>query len=216
MKYLILDIETIPRDDISESMNEEVLRKTTQRVERLGGDPAEAESLIRSVSPFFGKVLCIGMRLYDDTENDYKDKVICESTEEDTLNAFADIINHGNSRQLKFIHFNGLGFDVPFLTIRSAHYGIQINNRNFRNLRRFSFDSHIDLMMYLSSWNNFNAVSLDTACQSFGIDSPKSGEVKGNTVAQAFSEGNIDAVKEYVLRDVEATYQLYLKLRSYL
>jgi len=156
------------------------------------------------------------MKWYDDTTDEQKNKVICEPAEQDSLQAFADIINHVNTRQVKFIHFNGLGFDVPFLTIRCAHYGIPIVNRNFRNLRRFSFDSHIDLMMYLSNWNNFNAVSLDTACQSFGIESPKSGDVKGNTVSRAFMDGDIDAVTEYVMRDVEATFQLYLKLKTYL
>ncbi|MFQ6609711.1 MAG: ribonuclease H-like domain-containing protein [Fidelibacterota bacterium] len=216
MKFLILDIETIPRDDLPETLNDEVLRKTNQRIERTGDDPIEAESLIRSVSPFFGRVLCIGLKWYDNETGEKKNKVICEATEEDTLREFAGIINHANSRQVNFIHFNGLGFDVPFLIIRCAHYGIPVENPNFKNLRRFSFRPHVDLMMFLSSWSTYNAVSLDVACQSFGIESPKSGEVKGNTVAQAYADGNLDAVKDYVMRDVNATFELYMKLRAYL
>ena len=61
-----------------------------------------------------------------------------------------------------------------------------------------------------------DTVSLDIACRSFGIPSPKEGEVKGNTVAQAFNDGNLSAVEDYVMRDVEATYQLFLKLRNYI
>jgi hypothetical protein len=40
-------------------------------------------------------------------------------------------------------------------------------------------------MMFLCNWNNYNAISMDIACRSFGIPSPKSGEVTGDTVAKA-------------------------------
>ena len=216
MKFLILDIETIPRDDLPNSLDDEVAKKVQQRVERTGDDPEDAESLIRSVSPFFGRVLCIGMRLYDEMSGEHKDRVICEEDEKATLLKFAEIINHSNSRGLKFIHYNGLGFDIPFLIIRSAHHGIKIENRKFRNLRRFTYDNHIDLMMFLSGWSTYNAVSLDIVCQSFGIPSPKEGEVKGDSVATAYNDGEIDLGNEYVMRDVEATFQLYDKLKMYL
>ena len=57
---------------------------------------------------------------------------------------------------------------------------------------------------------------MDVACRSFGIPSPKEGEVKGETVAKASEEGNIDAINEYVMWDVEATHQLFKKLRQYI
>jgi predicted PolB exonuclease-like 3'-5' exonuclease len=197
-------------------MVEEVITQKTQaRIERTGDSPEIAESLIRSTSPFFGQVLCIGMRWLQNN-NTAKDKVICEKTEEKTLNAFFDIINHPSSRGIRFIHYNGIGFDIPFLLVRSAHYSIEIQNFNFKDLRRFSYKSHIDIMMYLCNWNNYNAVSMDIACRSFGIQSPKEGDVKGDTVAKAFEEENIEAVNEYVMRDVEATHQLFNKLKQYI
>jgi predicted PolB exonuclease-like 3'-5' exonuclease len=215
MAYLILDIETVPRPPIDDTVEEVISQKTQARIERTGDDPQNAESLIRSTSPFFGQVLCIGMRwLQDDSSS--KDKVICEENEEATLNAFFKIINHPSSRGVRFVHYNGMGFDIPFLLVRSAHYGIEINNYNFKDLRRFSYKSHIDVMMYLCNWNSYNSISMDIACRSFGIQSPKEGEVKGDTVAKAFEEGNIEAVNEYVMRDVEATHQLFNKLKQYI
>ncbi len=53
-------------------------------------------------------------------------------------------------------------------------------------------------MMFLCNWNNYNAVSMYIACRSFGIPSPKEGDVKENTVAKAFDEENIEVVNEYV------------------
>jgi len=57
---------------------------------------------------------------------------------------------------------------------------------------------------------------MDIACRSFGISLPKEGEVKGDTVGKAFEDGNVDAVNEYVMRAVEATHQLYEKLKQYI
>ena len=57
---------------------------------------------------------------------------------------------------------------------------------------------------------------MDVTCRSFGIPSPKGGEVKGDTVAKAFEEGNISAVEEYVMRDVDATHKLFEKLKRYI
>ena len=96
------------------------------------------------------------------------------------------------------------------------YMGIEINNCNFTDLRRFSYKSYIDLMLYLCNWNNYNAINMDVACRSFGVPSPKEGEVKGETIAQAYEDGNIEAVNEYVMRDVEVTRQLFEKLRQYI
>ena len=57
---------------------------------------------------------------------------------------------------------------------------------------------------------------MDIACRSFGVPSPKEGEVTGDTVAKAFEYGNIKAVNDYVMRDVEAILQLFEKLQKYI
>ena len=59
-------------------------------------------------------------------------------------------------------------------------------------------------------------ISMNIACRPFGIPYPKEGDVKGDTVAKAFDEGNIEAVNKYVMLDVEATYHLFEKLRQYI
>ena len=215
MAFIILDIETVPRPTIDEVVEEAVSRKVQSHIERMGDDPEKAESLIRSVSPFFGQLLCVGMRWLQD-DGSSKDKVICENNEQATLQTFFNIINHPGSKNARFVHYNGLGFDIPFLIVRAAHYSIEISNWNFKDLRRFSYKNHIDLMMFLCNWNNYNAVSMDIACRSFGISSPKAGEVTGDTVAKAYEERNIAAVEKYVMRDVEATYQLFEKLKQYI
>jgi predicted PolB exonuclease-like 3'-5' exonuclease len=215
MQYLIFDIETIPLNDLPTELDKEVARRTQREVDKGRFDAEEAESLVRSISPFFGQVIAIGMRLYNADTGEIKDKVIAEDSEINTLQVFLDTINHQASRDLKFVHYNGLNFDAPFILIRAAHYGLSISNTRFTNLRKFAYDNHVDIMQFLSRWGN-EGVSLDMACRSFGIPSPKEGEVQGNTVNAAFQAGDMDKVAEYVMRDVEATYQLLLKIVNYL
>ena len=62
MAFLVLDIETIPRPTIDEPVEKVFAKKTQARVERTSDVPENAESLIYSTSPFFGQVLCIGLR----------------------------------------------------------------------------------------------------------------------------------------------------------
>ena len=62
MAFLVLDIETIPRLTIDEPVEKVITQKTQARVKRTGDVPENAESLIHSTSPFFGQVLCNGLR----------------------------------------------------------------------------------------------------------------------------------------------------------
>ena len=127
MAYLILDIETVPLPSIDDEVEAVISKKVETRIKKMGDDPENAESLIRSTSPFFGQVLCIGMHWLQD-DGSAKDKVVCEENKETTLNSFFEIINHPSTRGAKFIHYNGMGFDIPFLTTRAAHYNIAIPN----------------------------------------------------------------------------------------
>ena len=95
MSFLILDIETVPRTSIDDEVEIDIAKRTKARVQRTGDDPENVESLIRSTSPFFGQVLCIGIRFLSG-DGKQKDKVICESNEESTLHMFFKIINNIN------------------------------------------------------------------------------------------------------------------------
>jgi inorganic pyrophosphatase len=89
MPFLILDIETVPRASIDDVVETEIVKRAQARVDRNGDELDSAESLIRSTSPFFGKVLCIGMRFLSD-DSKQKDKVICEPNEASTLKILED------------------------------------------------------------------------------------------------------------------------------
>ena len=62
LTFIILDIKTIPSTPIYEEVEEAVVKKVKSYIDRTSDDPENAESLIRSTSPFFGQLLCVGMR----------------------------------------------------------------------------------------------------------------------------------------------------------
>ena len=57
---------------------------------------------------------------------------------------------------------------------------------------------------------------MDIHCRSFGIPFPKEEMITGNTVSRAYTEENIPEVEDYLMQDVEASHQLFEKIKQYL
>ncbi len=115
----------------------------------------------------------------------------------------------------RLVSFNGRSFDAPFLSVRSAVHGLS-PSKNLLGYR-YSMETHVDLMEILTfqgtvardQWPNLHG-----ACIAFGIPSPKSEEMHGYAVGDAYREGRIADVAEYCRRDVEATAELYRRLEK--
>jgi predicted PolB exonuclease-like 3'-5' exonuclease len=112
------------------------------------------------------------------------------------------------------VSFNGRGFDVPFVYLRSAILNVPISRKDWLGYR-FAVEPHCDLAEQLTFYGvsgrdgaarRFN---LDFYCKTFGIDSPKSHGVTGSGVNTLLAQGRYREVAEYCLRDVQATLQLY-------
>lgn len=135
--------------------------------------------------------------------------------EKDILQNFWEILGKLEKDRTTFVSYNGIGFDVPFINIRSLYYNIIPTNQAFLNLRRFQKYPHFDVMQWLANWDNMAKISLELACETMKIDNPKSGDIKAKDVAQAFKDGFIKKIAEYCERDVKATLELYLKVKHY-
>ena len=112
------------------------------------------------------------------------------------------------------ITFNGRGFDVPFMYLRSAVVNVPITRKDWLGYR-FQTEPHCDLAEQFTFYGvsgrdgaarRFN---LDFYCKAFGIESPKSHGVTGLDVNRFLAEGRYRDIAEYCLRDVQATLQLY-------
>jgi len=114
-----------------------------------------------------------------------------------------------------FITFNGRGFDVPFLMVRSAVHNI----RPTKNLMaaRYLYQQHahalhIDLMDQLSFYGAVRRKGgLHLWARAFGIKSPKSEGVTGDDVSELFKKKKYLDIARYNVGDLHATKALYEK-----
>lgn len=233
--YLAFDIETVPLpwDSFSESQQEYIIRRaeTEEEIQK------KKDEL--GLSPITAKIVCIGLQLMEKTgEHEYKlrqrscfsvdekleDGVRIEkklatgdscflSNETKMLEDFWGILKKYNP--LHLISFNGRNFDAPFLMLRSALLGIR-PSRDLMQGTKFNYSYHTDLIDELTFYNptTYGATrryNFDFYTRAFGIKSPKSEGIDGSKVPEYFHSGRILEISEYCLRDVIATWELYVK-----
>ncbi|MBK9140277.1 MAG: 3'-5' exonuclease [Verrucomicrobia bacterium] len=227
MARLVFDIETSAqsRDQFDDAQWEYLFREVAKIA-----DPADQEARRAEITqqlnlwPLTALVVCIAMLnadtgrgqvlfVADDPEEGGEggpvEFVAC-ADEFELLTAFWDVARHYD----EVVTFNGRGFDVPFLYLRSAILNVPITKKNWLGYR-FATEPHCDLAEQLTFYGvsgregaarRFN---LDFYCKAFGIDSPKSHGVTGMDVNQLMAEGRHREIAEYCLRDVRATVELY-------
>ena len=228
MAKLVFDIETsaLPLEQFDEVQQEYLFRETEKIADEAARDARRGEILQQfNLWPFTAQVVCIAMLNADTargqalfTADDYEpgeaeagpvEFVACVD-ESELLTAFWDVAKHYD----EIVTFNGRGFDVPFLYLRSALLNVPISKKNWLGYR-FATEPHCDLAEQLTFYNvsgrdgaarRFN---LDFYCKAFGIDSPKSHGVTGLDVNRLLAEGRFRDIAEYCLRDVQATVQLH-------
>lgn len=234
MATLVFDIETsaLGREHFDEAQWEYLMRDA----ERIPDEAARAQRLADleqqlNLYPFTAQVVCIAMLNADTARGqvqflaaDYEDaaaagdaavEFVACMDEAELLAAFWDVARHYD----QIVTFNGRGFDVPFLYLRSALLNVPISKKNWLGYR-FAVEPHCDLAEQLTFYGvsgrdgaarRFN---LDFYCKSFGIESPKSHGVTGLDVNRLRAEGRHREVAEYCLRDVRATVELHRAWRD--
>lgn len=226
MATLVFDIETtaLPLAAFDETQQEYLLRDALRLPEGPERDARRAE-LERQMSlyPLTAQVVCIAMVnadsgrgqvlfVADDFEPDDEGEVkfVPFADESELLADFWELAK----RYDHVVTFNGRGFDVPFLYLRSAVLAVPISRKDWLGYR-FQTEPHCDLAEQLTFYNvsgrdgaarKFN---LDFYCKAFGIASPKAAGVTGMDVPALVAEGRFREIAEYCLRDVRATAELY-------
>lgn len=239
-QYLVFDIETAPLDwdSLSDSQKEYLIRgaKTDEEIEK--------KKFEMGLSPMTAQVVCIGLQLMQSAEGGgwelirraafsvgetsddsaYKIEQLAGgdqcfiSSEKKVIEDFWAILNKYSKATL--VSFNGRNFDAPFLMLRSALLRIK-PSRNLMTGTKFNYQQHTDLIDELCFYNpsQYGATrrfNFDFYTRAFGISSPKSEGVDGSMVGDMFAQGKIKEISEYCLRDVSATWELFLIWYKYL
>src|SRR3954466_11044739 len=227
MARLVFDIETsaLPIDHFDEAQQEYLFRECGKLADEQARSAKRTEiTRMCSLWPFTAQVVCVAMLNADTsrgqvlfTAEDFEESgeeagpvefVPCVD-EVELLTAFWDVAKHYEG----IITFNGRGFDVPFIYMRSALLNVPISRRDWLGYR-FATEPHCDLADQFTFYNGTRdgatrRFNLDFYCKAFGIESPKSEGICGNDVTQLITEGRSREVADYCLRDVQATVLLY-------
>ncbi len=228
MAKLVFDIETsaLPPETFDEAQQEYLFREAEKLTEESTRETKRAEIRQQfNLWPFTAQVVCVAMLnaesqrgqvlfTAEDFEEDAQEGGPVEfvpcADEPELLTAFWDVAKHYD----EIVTFNGRGFDVPFLYLRSALLNVPISKKNWLGYR-FATEPHCDLAEQFTFYGvsgregaarRFN---LDFYCKAFGIDSPKSHGVTGLDVNTLLADGKFREIAEYCLRDVRATVELY-------
>jgi DNA polymerase elongation subunit (family B) len=231
---LIFDIETVGVDFDSldratqenltrwirkESVGEEEYQVALQELKSgLGFSPLTGEIIVIGVLDYYRNEGVVYFQAPGEKHEEWREGGITfkQMDEQEMLRKFWE----GAEKYNYFITFNGRGFDVPFLMIRSAVYGI----RPTKDLMRSRYPSqhspdaiHIDLQDQLSFYGALRRKgSLHLWSRVFGIDSPKAGGITGDDVGRLFKEKKFVDIARYNVGDLRATKALYEKWEKYL
>lgn len=235
MPRLVFDIETsaVGLENFDEVQQEYLFREAERQPTDEDKARKRAEiSQMFSLWPFTAQVVCIAMINADSGKgqvlfqsDDFDEESLEEEEgggetaavefapqmdEVELLTAFWDVAKRYDS----IVTFNGRGFDVPFLYLRSALLNVPITRKDWLGYR-YQTEPHCDLAEQFTFYNvsgkegaarKFN---LDFYCKAFGIPSPKAQGVTGMDVSSLLAEGRHREIAEYCLRDVVATVDLY-------
>lgn len=191
--FLVLDIETIPDADLY--------------------TPAQpSPGTERTFPPIFAcKPVVIGVMWLDENLVCKKAGTIGEGKDEGGM--LADFAEFMGKWEPTLVTWNGRGFDLPVLMLRSLRYGVSApwyyRKPGYRY--RYSTDGHLDLCDVFADHGATRMTSLHGAARLIGL--PGKDGVDGSQVEALFRTGQIEALRGYCLSDVAQTAFLFLRYR---
>jgi DNA polymerase elongation subunit (family B) len=233
---LVVDIETVPRDlrgeprKIQEYVWERALRRSPEvapaGVEATlddylaAGDPEVFRALRQRIElymtlrPEFGHVVCIGLGHDARGRGDLELKALTARRVDDEraiLEGFWEVVR-SRREDWRFVTYNGLAFDLPFLLRRSIYLGVTPTTG--LPLRPYALDSHFDVMRALANWERTEAVRLDIVAELLGLAKWPPG-MDGSQVLGLWRAGRADEIEAYCLGDVRLVYEVFLRIEPY-
>jgi len=234
MASLVFDIETVGED--FDKLDAPTQASLTRWLKKEAKSEQEYKIALEDLkdglgfSPLTGEIVAIGVLDVEKNEGavyfQAQGKKIPERKEEGikfkqmTEKEMLENFWIGAREYKQFITFNGRGFDVPFLMIRSAIHKIKPSKDLLSNryLSSQKYDAnHVDLQDQLTFYGSmWRRGSLHLWSRAFGIKSPKASGVTGEDVGKLYRQGKFEEIAKYNVGDLRATKELYEYWRDYL
>lgn len=206
-RIVTIDIETLPAAEPVECL-----------ALAAGDDQKKAEELLRktSLNGDFGRILCIG---YTDERPDgsrrmgvigfdRKSKTF-HLDERRILERFWNLMSGFNPQRDRLVGHNIFEFDLRFILKRSRIYGVSPTCE--LSFRRYANQPVYDTMCEWECWSR-DKIKLENLAAALGLPTSKSEEVCGSKIAELFAAGRHEEIRDYCLRDVRLTREIYRRM----
>ncbi len=208
-RYVTLDLETVPDEDLVSAVDGEPSRPYADKLGRLLA-ARRAQNGGRSdflPIPYHRPVAaCLLEAVEVDGALEVRD-LACwtdrRSSEERFLASLWERLDRST-----IVTFHGRGFDLPVLELRSLKLGLSVPS--WFSAGRLALEEHHDLYELLSHGGTSPA-PLDLYAKLVGL--PGKEGVAGKDVGALYAQGSLDRVAGYCMSDVVQTWLLYLRFR---
>lgn len=163
--------------------------------------------------PEFGKVACVSLAFVT-KQGETKFESFYGDNEIEILEETRKVFNKIDGLGFELCGQNIKNFDIPFLGKRFVINGLKPPT---------IFPTHdtkpweLKVLDTKELWNfgSRNGLSsLDLICSSLNVDSPKNGNVRGDSVNHNFWLGNHEDIKEYCEKDVQALIDIIMNFKN--
>lgn len=204
--HLAFDIETVPFKPLSQysdSAQEQLTRRIARAAEH---DPEMTYEKFASLNADLGRIICISIGSVHNGK--IHTKSFSGEDERAILMDFNEVMGRVDG---PYIHYNGLGFDVPFILRRMCHHAMRPANPRFTNQKRYQYEPHLDVMGCYYNWDMRSTLPLGLLAETHGLPTPKA-DLSGDKVYGAYLNGEWDRIRRYCELDVATTLQLWRKV----
>ncbi len=217
---LFLDIETASQEEAFEALPPRLQEEWIKKEKHIQPKEEEIEpgSLFfnkAGIYAEFGKVICVGVGYFHFVEGEekleFRTKSYGEEQEYDTLTGFVELLQR--KKWILCAH-NGKEFDFPYLSRRILVNRIplpeplQIAGKKPWEVR------HLDTLELWKFGDYKHYTRLELLAAIFDIPTSKEG-IDGSQVNEAYyHEKDLEKIREYCLRDVLVTAQIYLAFQG--
>jgi len=191
--YLVLDIETVPDD-------------------ALWTPPEPGPGADRGFPPLYAsRPLVLGVLWLDEALACKRMGTIGDDRDEAGM--LADFTEFMGKFKPDLVTWNGRGFDLPVLVLRSLRHGVPMpwyfDDPDYRERR--TERGHLDLADFLAGHGAARMTGLDGAARLCGL--PGKAGLDGSQVEGLYRAGQLEALRQYCLSDVVQTAFLFLRTR---
>lgn len=187
MKYIFLDMETVPLEIKNEDVKQYLMDKKISKEDR-------------SFNPLYSKIIALGIRTLNTPTQ------IFTGDEKDILEQFWNNIRGVNT---VLITYNGYKFDIPFIVLRSIINHVKVLFSINLNKWQMQKSNHFDVMLFFSQNELFFNPNLRILGKMFGIESEDS--LFGYDIERLYKEGKIEEIKRHCQSDIEVMEKIFLK-----